>query len=524
LQRFWYLRRLVLGALAISLLFSAILAVVLAWRSAQNGIETSARRAVLNAERMIDRTSADLQKLDVLTARPCDEATVGKLKDAVYASPSQMREIGLIQNKILYCTNFGPVNLDISPVRDALKMGTFITAGPNMVVANNASLFVYATLQEGRTVNAVLNPTLMAEFERASALSGRAHLSMRYSGPAASGIRVERSEQLYEIGKPDVKINSGTTMIGSYTSSRFPLFAEVHADRAIFWDEYWPTVGHLLGLILPMFLVGAFAFDRLLASGALSRVRYRQALKRGQLRVFYQPIVSAQTRRLVGMEALLRWEHPKQGLLRAAQFPELFNDPVMDEPIARFVLDTVAADLKSAPRIASHVWCSVNIAPSLLEIPSFVTEMILYAEGLSQNQLRIEVTERTPVTPRAELSIREIRGHGIRVGMDDFGTGYSNINQLQTLAYDFIKVDGLLIRGIHSVDGLSPVLESIIELAARLETEVVAEGVETIVQAQALSKRNVKSLQGYLFSQAKPFAEVLSTVEDEHALNLTMSI
>jgi hypothetical protein len=280
LQRFWYLRRLVLGALAISLLFSAILAVVLAWRSAQNGIETSARRAVLNAERMIDRTSADLQKLDVLTARPCDEATVGKLKDAVYASPSQMREIGLIQNKILYCTNFGPVNLDISPVRDALKMGTFITAGPNMVVANNASLFVYATLQEGRTVNAVLNPTLMAEFERASALSGRAHLSMRYSGPAASGIRVERSEQLYEIGKPDVKINSGTTMIGSYTSSRFPLFAEVHADRAIFWDEYWPTVGHLLGLILPMFLVGAFAFDRLLASGALSRVRYRQALKR----------------------------------------------------------------------------------------------------------------------------------------------------------------------------------------------------------------------------------------------------
>jgi c-di-GMP phosphodiesterase len=216
--------------------------------------------------------------------------------------------------------------------------------------------------------------------------------------------------------------------------------------------------------------------------------------------------------------------HPKQGLLRAAQFARLFDDEEMDEPIARFVLETVANDFKSAPVAAHHLWCSVNIAPALLERPNFAADIASYAKQMQNNQLRVEITERTPVSPAAEITIRELRGNGIKVGLDDFGTGYSNISQLQTLAYDFIKLDGLLIRGLQSVDSVSPVLESVIDLAARLETDVVAEGVETIVQAQALSSRNVKALQGYLFSQARPFSEILGTVSDEHALNLTMSV
>jgi sensor c-di-GMP phosphodiesterase-like protein len=524
LKRFWYLRRLILSALALALLLSALVAVILAWRSAQKSIEQSARRAVVNAERMIDRTSSDLQKLDALTSRPCDEATIGLLKDAVYGSTSQLREIGLIRDNKLYCTNFGAVSVDMSPIKDSLKVGTFISAGPNAVVANNTSVFVYVTLKAGSTVNGVLNPTLMAEFERSFYLSGRAHLEMRYSGPPASGARVAVSEQVYEIGQSDVKVSAGPAMAGSWTSTRFPLFAEVNADRGIFWDEYWPTFTHLFGIFAPILLVTAFLLDRLLASGALSRVRYKRALKQGQFKVYYQPIVSAQTRRLVGVEALLRWVHPKQGLMRAAQFAQLFDDEMMDEPIARFVLETVAEDFKSASVAAGHIWCSVNVAPALLERPSFATEIAHYANGLAQGQLRIEITERTPVSGAAEITIRELRGHGIKVGLDDFGTGYSNINQLQTLAYDFIKIDGLLIRGVQAVEGLSPVLESVIDLAHKLGTDIVAEGVETLVQAQALSTRNVKNLQGYLFSQAKPFSDILVGISDEQAMHLTISV
>jgi sensor c-di-GMP phosphodiesterase-like protein len=521
LQRFWYLRRLILSAVGLSLLLSIVLAVFLAWRLAQNSVDTSARRAVLNAERMIDRTSADLQKLDALAQRTCDESTVARLKDAVYSSTSQIREIGLIQNTTLYCTNFGPVIVDLAAVRDALKVGTFVTVGPNSVVANNSSVYVYVSLAPGRTIDAVMNPVFMAEFERASSHSGRVHLELRYSGPPANGQPKPNGELIYEIGLLDSKVGEWPTLTASFASDRFPLNAQVRASRGIFWDEYWPTATHLFGLLLPLFVLGAFGADKLLASGVLNRVRYKQALKSGQFRVFYQPIVSSQTRKMVGVEALLRWQHPRQGLLRAAQFYELFNDTAMDEPIARFVLETIVKDFKSASPAANHLWCSFNVAPALLEQPSFVSQIVHRSKELPQKLIRLEVTERTPVSPVAEVAIRELRGEGVRVGLDDFGTGYSNINQLQTLAYDFIKVDGLLIRGLQTIDGLSPVLDAVIEMADKLGTDIVAEGVETIVQAQALSARKVKSLQGYLFSQAKPFSEILSIVENENALNLT---
>jgi sensor c-di-GMP phosphodiesterase-like protein len=521
LRRFWYLRRLVTSAVALTFLASALLALVLGWQSAQKSVDMSAKRAVLNVERMIDRTSVDLKKLDALADRQCDAESVSKLKDALYSSTSQIREIGLIQERTLYCTNFGPVSIDVTPMAEALSLGTHITAGPNAVIPNNISLFVYISLRQGKVVNAALNPVVLAEFERGSSLSGRAHLEMRYTGPVASGARQTTSDLVYEIGQNEAGFTGGSTLDGFYKSTRFPLYAEVKADSGIFWDEYQSVAIRLFTVLLPFFLIGAFIMDRLLASGALQRARYKQAIRRGQFKIFYQPIVSAQTRHIVGVEALLRWDHPKRGMLRAAQFAELFNDEVMDEPVANFVLATVVDDFAAAPLVAKHLWCSVNIAPALLEKPHFANQVAQRAKSMIKGQLRVEITERTPVTPAAEISIRELRGLGVRVGLDDFGTGYSNINQLQTLAYDFIKIDGLLIRGIQSLDGISPVLDSVIEMADRLGTEVVAEGVETIVQAQALSARKIKSLQGYLFSQAKPFSEIMGIVETEHAVNLT---
>jgi sensor c-di-GMP phosphodiesterase-like protein len=520
LKRFWQLRSLLAASVVATVVLSALIAAFLATRSAQRNIDSSARRAVLNAERLIERTSADLQKLDALSGTTCDAQVQNKLKDAVYAAVSQIREIGLIRGETLYCTNFGPTEVNMAPVKSVLKVGTFISVGPNAVIANNSSLYVYTSRQEGLSINAVINPAILSEFERGSSLSGRAYLEMKYSGVAANGVAPKTPDIVYEIGQRDVKINGEDFFEGQFKSSRYPLFAEIRADHGIFWDEYWPTFRQLLAVLFPLLLVVAFILNRLLAGGALHRIRYHQALKRGEFKVYYQPIVSSQTRKLAGVEALLRWEHPKKGLLRAAQFHHLFNDEEMDEPIARFVLESVIKDLTTAPSSVSHLWCSMNLAPALLERPLFASEFTKLAKQLPANQLRVEVTERTPVTPAAEVTIREFRGHGIRVGLDDFGTGYSNIHQLQTLAYDFIKVDGLLIRGIQTSDGLSPVLDSVIQMADRLGVDIVAEGVETLVQAQALSARNVKNLQGYLFSQARPFSEIVASVGDEHAFEL----
>jgi sensor c-di-GMP phosphodiesterase-like protein len=158
LKRFWQLRSLLAFSVVATVVLSALIAGFLASRSAQRSIENSARRAVLNAERLIDRTGADLQKLDALSGTECDAAVQAKLKDAVYGAVSQIREIGLIKGETLYCTNFGPASVNMAPVKDSLKVGTFISVGPNAVIANNSSLFVYTSRQDGLSINAVVNP------------------------------------------------------------------------------------------------------------------------------------------------------------------------------------------------------------------------------------------------------------------------------------------------------------------------------------------------------------------------------
>jgi EAL domain-containing protein (putative c-di-GMP-specific phosphodiesterase class I) len=519
-NRFWYLHRLLLLALGLALVLSLLLAALVAWRSSHNSIELSAKRAVLNAERMIERTASGLQKLDALRLGDCNAATIEKLKDSVYNSISQIREIGLIQNRTLFCTNFGPTNVDVTSQPQVLKVGTNIAIGPNMVVANNTSLFIYESREDGSAINAVVNPAVLAEYERGFSLGGKGQIEMRFTGPSVTRAPGVTSDMVYEIGRSDLKASAVPTFFGSYTSTRFPLMAEVQAERGIFWDEYWPVALRFVGSLSAIFLIAAFVLNLWLTGGGLNRSRYLQALRQNQFKVYYQPVVSAQTRHLVGVEALLRWEHPKHGLLRAAQFSDLFQDEELDQPITRFVLSTVAKDMKELPRFASHMWCSVNIAPALMEVPGMANEVVKYIKELPRNRLRLEITERTPISEATDATLRELRAQGIRMGLDDIGTGYSNLNQLQTMSYDFIKIDGLLVRSIQTVEGVSPVLDSLIQLALKLKTEIVAEGVETVIQANALSKRGVTNLQGYLFGPAKPFKDILLTIEYEQSLGL----
>jgi sensor c-di-GMP phosphodiesterase-like protein len=509
-----------MAAIALALVLSLLLAALVAWRGAHLAIALSAKRAVLNAERMIDRTAIDLQKLDGLRLAECNAETVQKLKDSVYNSISQVREIGLIQKYKLFCTNFGPSNIDLASEQAVLKVGTHVAAGPNLVITNNTSLFIYVSREDGSAVNAVVNPAVLAEYERGFNLNGRGQIEMHFTGPSPVRAAGVTSDLVYELGRSDMKANAVPTLFGRYASTRYPLMAEVQSDRGIFWDEYWPIALRFMAALGAIFLLGAFVLNHWLSAGGLNRSRYLQALQRNQFKVYYQPIVSAHTRHLVGVEALLRWEHPKHGLLRAAQFSDLFHEEALDQPITRFVLATVAKDFKAIPSFASRLWCSVNMAPGLMEVPGMASEVAKHIKQLPRHQLRIEVTERTPISSASDATLRELRAQGIKMGLDDIGTGYSNLNQLQTMSYDFIKIDGLLVRSIQTPEGVSPVVESLIQLALKLKTEIVAEGVETVIQANALSKRGVTHLQGYLFGPAKPFKEILLTLEYEQSLGL----
>jgi sensor c-di-GMP phosphodiesterase-like protein len=485
-----------------SLVIAFVVSLALAWLDVRADLNNSASRALQNAERLIDRTAADLQKLDGLRAGECDAAAVERLKDAVYNASTQVREAGLVRNSQLFCTNFGPVSVDLRTSSTLLQPGIHVDVGPNAVVPNNTSLFVYASRAPDSAVNAVINPQVFAEYERDFHYAANARMELVYRGKVLAPGNAPRDERIYELGstKFDANADAFTTVADS---KRFPLRVNISAGRSALGDAFREIAPVLFAASAALAVIGSLLLHRWIDSGGLNRSRYEIALRRRELVIYYQPIVSAKDRHIVGFEALLRWNHPRLGLLSAGQFSEMFADDAFAEPLTRYVISTVAKDLLQMKQLRPDIWCSVNVAPPLLDRTGVMSEITFQLERLAKQHLRIELTERTPVSDASANVIREMRAQGLLVGVDDLGTGYSNLGQLQKLAFDFIKIDGLLVNSIQSADGVSPVVETLIALALKLDVEVIAEGVETPIQAQALAKRGVHQLQGYLFGPGK---------------------
>ncbi len=522
LAKFRHFPKLLAAIALAAVVLSGLLSAYFAWTAVKAALVYSTDRAVLNAERLIDRSAADLQKLDGLRFASCDDATVQRLKDALYGAQAQIREIGLIRNNVLFCTNFGPNNIDLMIEKDRFRRGTHINVGPNVVVPNNSSLYVYTTRDEGFTINAVINPVMFAEFERDFNYAEYSRLRMRFENNTPGVAWPEPNpEDLYVLGRFNVEPGAGGAFTHVTRSTRFPLSAEITVPRTAFWEEFWAIAPTILAAHVLVAVIGLLLLNRWLSKGGFETLRYTRALRSGQLRVFYQPILDAQSRKIVGLEALLRWQHPKAGLLRAAQFGGIFEDAAMAEPLNQFIITTAAADMSRLPASQRSIWCSVNLSPVLLENNRLLDEISKQIRALPTDQLRLEMTERAPVSEQAEMTLRELRALGIKIGLDDLGTGFSNLNQLQRMTYDFIKIDGMLVRDIQSEDVVSPVVTSLIKLATQLGTTIVAEGIETPVQAKAMTHHGVQQLQGFLFSPARPIDEIIAALAAQDAAGST---
>jgi EAL domain-containing protein (putative c-di-GMP-specific phosphodiesterase class I) len=484
------------------------LAALIAWRNVQVDLGSAVGRAVFNADRILDRTVSDLERVDGLRGAPCDSATIRVLQDTVYRSLSQIREIGLIRDGRLYCTNFGATPKEIAIPPHLTRPGVHLELAANTVMVNNTSLFIYVARAQDRAVNAVFNPQVLAEFERDFPFSGygRLRLSVEISKLDSAAGKLERVE-VYSVGNLNPADAFRSLLTHRVNSARSSFSAEAEVSSRAWWRE---TLS-LLPITASVFAVAGvfvfFAIRRWLARGNLDRLRYQGALQRNEFVMHYQPIVDAGSRQMVGMEALLRWQHPRRGLLRAAQFVDVFSYDALAVQLAHRVVELVIEDMKKIP--TSHgLWCSINIAPTLLEDNRFLSELS-HQTSAARGRIRLEITERAPLGEYAEVLLHELRSHGTKVGLDDLGTGYANLSQLQRMPFDFIKIDGMLVRGIQTLDSVSPVVKSLIALAREIGAEVVVEGVETKIQAESLIAAGATHLQGFYFDAARPIDEIV---------------
>jgi EAL domain-containing protein (putative c-di-GMP-specific phosphodiesterase class I) len=225
--------------------------------------------------------------------------------------------------------------------------------------------------------------------------------------------------------------------------------------------------------------------------------------------VHYQPIVSAQTGRVVSCEALVRWRHPEKGLIPPGEFISVAEETGSILEIGNWVLNRACADAALWP---SHIRVAVNLSAKQFTLSANLAADIrsaLEASGLSPAQLEVEITESTLMSSsNAQSLVAEMRATGIRIALDDFGTGYSSLAYLHRFPIDTVKIDRSFVMNIAERASRA-VISSVASLGRALEIEVVVEGIETVDQLDQVLAYDIQLLQGYLFSMPKPVLEIM---------------
>lgn len=238
----------------------------------------------------------------------------------------------------------------------------------------------------------------------------------------------------------------------------------------------------------------------------------RYALQRDELRVYYQPQVDLRLNRVVGAEALVRWQHPERGLVSPSEFIPLAEETNLIVPLSEWVLRTACETAKTWQVMGrALIRIAVNLSVRQLSQPDLVEKVaqILVETGLSADCLELEITESMVMqdAERAIQTLNALKGLGLRIALDDFGTGYSSLSQLRRFNFDTLKIDQSFIRDVTGSTDNSAITLAIIEMGHHLNCKVVAEGVETEAELAFLLEHNCDEMQGYLFSRPLPRAE-----------------
>jgi diguanylate cyclase (GGDEF)-like protein/PAS domain S-box-containing protein len=234
----------------------------------------------------------------------------------------------------------------------------------------------------------------------------------------------------------------------------------------------------------------------------------RRAIERGELRVQYQPIVALGSGRIVGFEALARWQHRQRGIVSPSEFIPLAEETGVIGSLGRWVMQEACTQMRrlqaAFPR-SPALTLSVNISGRQVLQPDLVEQIddTLRATGLDARSLRLEITESVLVENAAAATrcLMRLRQLGLQLCIDDFGTGYSSLSYLHRLPIDLLKIDSSFVRTMGSDEKNRRIVETILLLGRNLGVEVVAEGVETAAQATALHRLGCGFVQGFLFSQ-----------------------
>ncbi|WP_020071439.1 EAL domain-containing protein [Paraburkholderia caledonica] len=446
-----------------------------------------------SVDRILDSVSTRRRnELAALAGKPCSSEVRASLAE-LETHLRYVRAVALVSGDRLYCSSaLGPIDRPLSDYPLSVGRGDSIgLLAQTPYQLGVPVLVIFNRPAPGTGVLSIVEGDYLADV--------LAH-GVRYGVQTASILVSDtgRINARGTFGPASGPLARYTTRVASH---KWPFSILVSSSEGFISGMHWKyripglAVGLLVdGLIAAAYLL-TFAPRRLLLNAV------RQALRRNEFHVVYQPIIDTASRELVGVEALLRWHHPRWGAISPASFMEEVESSEMLGPVTQFVMKTAIAEMSQrAPAIPLRI--AVNIAPGDLERRGFVAQVVALTAGLPAGMtLVVELTERFLLapSPRTATIFNALKARGVRFAIDDFGTQHSNLDLLGRFQFDYVKIDRQFVNQVDT--GGADLITGIVSVAKHYGLQVIAEGVETESQHAVLLAAGVPFAQGYLYQR-----------------------
>ena len=235
----------------------------------------------------------------------------------------------------------------------------------------------------------------------------------------------------------------------------------------------------------------------------------RRAVVNGEFEVYYQPIIDLKSERTTSCEALIRWHHPRRGMVQPMEFIPVAEETGLIVAIGEWVLRQACAE---AARWPHDITVSVNLSPAQFKNRNLVQTVVgaLASSGIAPDRLELEITELVLLQENegAFAVLHQLRDLGIKIAMDDFGTGYSSLGYLRSFPFDKIKIDQSFVRDLPAKEDSVAIIRAVVGLSSSLGITTTAEGVETREQLESLRREGCSEVQGFLLAEPKPAGEM----------------
>ena len=480
--------------------------IILHWqaeRTLQYSTAQTAEEAVRQFDLMLDNTALAAQALLPLAGQPCDYGAQLALREQVTRRPF-VRATTLSWQKNIYCSSLFGGNYESRVNPDDYVDGRLWLMNGNPVTPDTA-LLVYRLVDGDKAAFASIDGYHLTNALRL--ISRYAQLVLQV-GPN----RLGADGKVYDTPVPPFAVAHH-----HLASARYHYSVDAGMPAGEVWRYMQARYPALFSLVLFFGVLAGLLAHWLQKRSSAPTHELQRALGANEFIPYFQPVVRGDTREWAGCEVLMRWQHPKEGLVRPDLFIPLAEDCGLIVPMTRALLRQTAAQLAPhASRFSPGFHIGVNITARHCRDLALVEDCreFLAAFAVGQVTLVLELTERELIVPSdvTRQLFDALHQLGVMIAIDDFGTGHSSLGYLHNFNVDYLKIDQSFVAMIGA-DALSRhILDSIIDLSVKLDLGIVAEGVETAQQCEYLAGRGVDFLQGYLFGRPLPCDEFIKSL------------